>query len=186
MVGPATAEPLRLRGVRSRGHGRAEALRIPPGARRCQPDRAHGIPVWVPRSERSRQDDVVAGRRGPAAPRRRPALRPRARSVDGRAGDTGRGRVPADGPGFAGADDRSPGAGVLRATRRPSTDPARRGLRRADAGDDGPRATDSYVLARHAREKRIVQAVQHDPRLLLLDEPTEGLDPLVQEGSLRS
>jgi ABC-2 type transport system ATP-binding protein len=27
----------------------------------------------------------------------------------------------------------------------------------------------------------IVQAVQHDPELLVLDEPTEGLDPLVQE-----
>jgi ABC-2 type transport system ATP-binding protein len=28
----------------------------------------------------------------------------------------------------------------------------------------------------------IVQAVQHDPELLVLDEPTEGLDPIVQEG----
>jgi ABC-2 type transport system ATP-binding protein len=28
----------------------------------------------------------------------------------------------------------------------------------------------------------IVQAVQHAPELLVLDEPTEGLDPLVQEG----
>jgi ABC-2 type transport system ATP-binding protein len=28
----------------------------------------------------------------------------------------------------------------------------------------------------------IVQAVQHQPELLVLDEPTEGLDPIVQEG----
>ena len=27
----------------------------------------------------------------------------------------------------------------------------------------------------------IVQAVQHEPELLVLDEPTEGLDPIVQE-----
>ncbi|WTX60324.1 AAA family ATPase [Streptomyces sp. NBC_00648] len=27
----------------------------------------------------------------------------------------------------------------------------------------------------------LVQALQHDPRLVVLDEPTEGLDPLVQE-----
>jgi ABC-2 type transport system ATP-binding protein len=31
------------------------------------------------------------------------------------------------------------------------------------------------------RKIGIVQAMQHDPRLLILDEPSEGLDPLMQQ-----
>ena len=70
---------------------------------------------------------------------------------------------------FARLDGRSP---TLRAA-------ACDALRLSDADLNRPILT----YSRGMRQKLvIVQAVQHDPRLLILDEPTEGLDPLVQDG----
>jgi ABC-2 type transport system ATP-binding protein len=49
------------------------------------------------------------------------------------------------------------------------------------SADDLARPVRSY--SRGMRQKvGVVQALQHDPELVVMDEPTEGLDPLVQDG----
>ena len=52
--------------------------------------------------------------------------------------------------------------------------------RLAFAGSDLRRRIREYSTGMR-RKIGIVQAMQHDPPLLILDEPTEGLDPLMQE-----
>ena len=64
---------------------------------------------------------------------------------------------------------------------RPAADPPRRALRPARAVGRGRCAGRSATTRAGMRQKiGIIQALQHDPELAILDEPTEGLDPLMQ------
>jgi beta-exotoxin I transport system ATP-binding protein len=64
-----------------------------------------------------------------------------------------------------------------------AADPGRRGLlqERLDFPDSALRRRLREYSTGMKRKLGLIQAFQSDPRLLILDEPTEGLDPLMQE-----
>ena len=64
---------------------------------------------------------------------------------------------------------------------RPAADPTAELCDRLEmSGGDAPPARSATTPAGMRQKIGIIQALQHDPELAILDEPTEGLDPLMQ------